>query len=83
MTELTWQCVGDDEWEFGQVVRGMIREPLGEVYFDEEKDPGWVWFTLLPHPAESPRGRAYSRQQAAREVEQALGVSGPLVVVPP
>ena len=67
---LEWQCVGDDDWEFGQVVRGMIREIRGCVSFDPERNTGhggWVW--LIPG---GPRGLAANRQDAARCVEEAV-----------
>lgn len=70
----TWQRVSShDDWEFGEVVRGMIREPVGELYFDEELAPvGWVWMVMVP--GNDARGRAHSRQEAARCVEEALGI---------
>lgn len=72
----TWQRTGEDEWEFGEMVRGMIRAPVGEMYFDEDlsgREGGWVWFTRGVSP-ENPRGVAHTRQEAARRVEEALGL---------
>jgi hypothetical protein len=69
----TWQRVGDDEWEFGEVVRGMIREPVAELYFDEDLAPvGWVWMVLVL--GNDGRGRAHNRREAARRVEEALNI---------
>jgi hypothetical protein len=72
----TWQRVGDDEWEFGEVVRGMIRDVKGCVYFDEDRDAaegGWVWMVLLPGQ-QGPRGLAINRREAARRVEEAMNI---------
>ena len=65
-----WQLIGPDEWDFGPLIRGMVRGPQGCIYFDEDIDSergGWVW--LIPG---GPRGLAPNRQEAARLVEVAL-----------
>lgn len=70
-----WQLTGDDEWVFGEKVRGMVRQAVAEIYFDEDLDGspgGWIWFTR-----EHGRGRAVSRPQAVYAVEAALGLGQP------
>jgi hypothetical protein len=73
---LTWQCSGNDEWAFGLLVRGIVRHPYGEVYFDDERadeNGGWVWFVYpLRYPSETsrPRGAEVYRRDAIDRVEQ-------------
>jgi hypothetical protein len=66
-----------DEWEFGEVVRGVIRDPLGEIYFDPDcksKIGGWIWFIHqhLPCDKQPPRGIAARFQFAVEAVEESL-----------
>jgi hypothetical protein len=63
---LTWQHVGDDSWLFGRMVRGLVRDPVAEAYYDE--DHGWVWFL---HGCQT-RGLSSSLQQAIKSVEEIL-----------
>ena len=78
---LTWQLTGDDEWDFGEMVRGMVRNVRAQIYFDEDytgTEGGWVWLTIKDKPScePSPRGRAIARWDAVRQVEEALGILG-------
>ncbi len=69
---MKWQLVGEDDWNFGEEIRGMVRYPKASVYFDEDlvsPEGGWIWFVLG-----GPRGKAHSRSDAARCVEAALGI---------
>jgi hypothetical protein len=77
-SELTWQLHDDNEWRFGKVVRGAVREPyLAEVYYDEDKDPSWVWFARLdPVPGRRPRGAENSFDAALTAAEGALRAAG-------
>lgn len=49
-----WQLQDTNEWAFGHKIRGIVRWPVAEIYFDEDRrrdpecpedDPGygWVW----------------------------------------
>ena len=45
---MEWQFQGDDQWVFGKKIRGVVRYPIAEIYFDEEqtgRNGGWIWFT--------------------------------------
>lgn len=47
--EMEWQYIGDDTWNFGPKVRGLVRK-VADVYFTEgvgEKDYGWRWWTYV------------------------------------
>lgn len=69
-----WQYHGDDQWVFGLKVRGFVRDVIGEIYFDEDRDDlrgGWVWMT---HGLLSNRGVAPTIYDAVRQVEESLGV---------
>jgi hypothetical protein len=71
----TWQMVGEDSWEFGEVVRGMIRAPKGFVYFYQGEDEplgSWKWCIYG-----GKGGTAPNRRAAAGEVERALGIVTP------
>lgn len=50
LSSLTWLRINENEWTFGVPVRGVIRDVLAEVYFDEERNPGWVWRLNLNVP---------------------------------
>lgn len=41
---LEWQLIDENQWVFGRKVRGIVRDPIGEVYLDEERNPSWIWF---------------------------------------
>jgi hypothetical protein len=69
MMSLTWLRIGENEWDFGIPVRGVIREVLASVYFDEERNPGWIW--LLGHE----RVACNYFRDAVAAAEKALGVS--------
>lgn len=68
---LTWQCRGNDEWIFGEMVRGIVRKPVGEIYLDEEQKQPWVWFLRwLEEGKVAARGRSNTFQWAVDEVEK-------------
>jgi hypothetical protein len=75
-----WQRTGQDEWVFGTKVRGMVRNPVGEIYYnedikeveDKQRNYGWVWFTR--NGEVEIRGIETSRGRAAKAVEEALGI---------
>lgn len=67
---LTWQFIGDSEWIFGKMVRGIVRDTVAEVYHDEEQG-GWVWFTTQIK-GKSTRGVAGSLHLAINDAERAL-----------
>lgn len=82
MPDKQWQFIGDDSWNYGPLVRGVVRPVEAAVYFDEDsdsRDGGWVWFVLgalpitppIPHYA---RGHAGSLQAAVAAAEAAMGI---------
>ena len=80
--EPEWQMMsGNNEWVFGVKIRGIVRKPLAEVYFNEDikqdGDPeyGWVWFAWTGRKDGQPeRGVACSLPAAVLFCENALGV---------
>lgn len=68
---MEWQFRGDDEWVFGEKVRGIVRYPRAEVYFDEER--GWVWFVL---GETENRGISGKLEWAIDECEKVMGITG-------
>lgn len=61
---------------FGVKVRGFVRNEFGDIYFDEDQIPPWIWMTKLIHgPGENPRGECNTLQEAVEAVEKALGVA--------
>ena len=65
-----WQMVGQDEWVFGEKIRGVVRSQLAELYYNEDSDHpagGWIWLLL---------GKAY--KQAKTNGKPTRGVSGSL-----
>lgn len=46
---MEWQLMDGEcsSWAFGDKIRGIIRDRKAEVYFDEEKNPGWIWFAWV------------------------------------
>jgi hypothetical protein len=70
----TWQHHGNNDWVFGLCVRGMVRMPKAEVYFDDDaKRGGWVWFITGPNMNEQ-RGIANSLEAAVDKCEELLGL---------
>ena len=70
LDDKVWQLTGEDQWIFGVMVRGVVRKPVAEIYYDEHQyDPvgDWVWFL---HGG--PRGRAPSFQRALIAVEDTV-----------
>lgn len=74
-----WQLIGEDEWRFGVPVRGVIREPLADIYFtegrpDQERDYGWIWIVLVNGSANKKggRGKAFNLISAVKAAEKAL-----------
>lgn len=74
-----WLRINENEWEFGVPVRGVIREVLAEVYFDEDRNPGWVWFIhgvpRVQPRSESERGVCGTFLDAVEAAENALGIA--------
>jgi hypothetical protein len=66
-----WQLHGPDEWNFGVMVRGVVRNWAAYVYWDEEK--GWRWNVLS---SQTGGGYAASLMAAIDRCEQELGLSG-------
>lgn len=76
LNEFEWQQTGIDEWVFGIKVRGLVRVPLAEIYFDEELNGrgGWMW---LVHRKDgdvvsTERGNAVSLRFAVDETERIM-----------
>ena len=70
----TWQQHSEDNWVFGLCVRGMVRMPAAEVYFDDDdKRGGWVWFITGPD-MDKKRGIANSLEAAVDKCEELLGL---------
>ena len=78
MSDETWMMVGEDDWVFGVPVRGMVRDVLAAIYYDEDRDNkggGWIWLTMSSRACPTnARGVAVSRIEAARQAERALGI---------
>lgn len=87
MTDLAlceWQMVGQDDWIFGEKIRGIVRTQLALVYYNEEpRNPegGWIW-RLLGEPCNAAmatgrpyRGASPSLSAAIWQAEQALGIA--------
>jgi hypothetical protein len=67
-----WQFIGDDQWIFGEKIRGLVRRRIAEVYFDEDLDDprgGWVWMTWS---TEAKRGNSYTLEEAVECCESEL-----------
>lgn len=67
---MTWQHQGDNDWVFGPMVRGVVRKPVAEVYFN---DGLWVWFLSADR---TERGKELNFAWAVEAAEKALGISG-------
>lgn len=79
--EKEWQLVAEDQWIYGIKIRGLVRRPKAEVYFDgEAKDYGWRW--LVYDVPEDPdkmrrivdRGTAMNLYSAVASAEEVLGL---------
>lgn len=67
---MIWQMHAPDEWRFGEMVRGVVREPYyAEIYFDEDKNPSWIWF-VRSNPLQ--RGTANYFEMAIQETEKIM-----------
>ena len=71
-----WQLIDENQWVFGHKVRGLVRERLAEVYYDEQKDPSWIWMCQGARTEEGQmtRGRANSLVFAVESAEEVLGI---------
>lgn len=79
--ELVWQLHDLNEWVFGKMVRGVVRRPyFAEIYYDEDKNPSWAWFTTMPGLHKLPRGFENCLDDAITAAEQALRELG---ILPP
>ncbi len=67
-----WQRIREDEWAFGEKVRGLVRRRLAEVYFDEERNPSWIWFAFIRQTFEG--GSENTLQDAVAAAETCLGI---------
>lgn len=78
-----WQMVGQDDWVFGEKIRGVVRVTLAQLYFDEDSlhpTGGWRW--LLLHEAyemaqkngRPVRGTGASLPDAVWDAEIAMGI---------
>lgn len=68
LDEMEWQYIGDDTWNFGPKVRGLVRK-VADVYFTEgvgEKDYGWRWQTYV---GDGSGGLELSLESAVEQVE--------------
>ena len=77
-TDWEWQKFGEDEWAFGQKIRGVVREYKGMVYYSEEykKPCGYIWVARgneLAYAYEQ-RGMESSLTAAINQVEKAFGI---------
>lgn len=69
MNPFEWQYIGDDQWIYGTKVRGLVRQRIAEVYFDEDCDSplgGWQWM------AGQRRGNAHSLAAAIQSAEEEI-----------
>lgn len=74
---MEWQFHGDDEWVFGRKVRGMVRWPRAEIYFNEELDSckgGWIWMAWVGPKRNYRRGVEGKLEFAVEAAERALGI---------
>lgn len=71
---MEWQQQDDDSWNFGVNVRGIVRDIIAYVYFDEDEDSvkgGWRWGDLRNGRC----GLVSSRISAINAAEKSLGIS--------
>jgi len=67
---LEWQHLGNNDWVLGKKVKGIVRESMAEVYFNEPVNDsyGWVWFINSTNH----RGASSSLRQAIEAAELVL-----------
>ena len=71
-----WQYVGNDSWDFGIPVRGIIRDIIATVYFDGDRNPGWIWAANIePNQLDRrTKGQCNYLREAVASAEEALGI---------
>ena len=72
-----WQFMGNDTWAFGVKVRGVVRDRLAEIYFDEShhgREGGWRWTVRQVRNGRSAGGYTGTLSMALDLAEAALGV---------
>ena len=71
--QLVWQMHDLNEWRFGVMVRGVVRRPYyAEIWYDEELNPSWIWFTRIDGVLTSPRGAEDAFNSAVEAAEKVL-----------
>lgn len=75
--------LGQDDWVFGEKVRGIVRVRVAEVYYNENStDPkgGWIWVLLGKgrvgawDNGRPNRGISASLSDAICDAEEAMGI---------
>ena len=78
---MIWQMHDHNEWRFGYMRRGVVRSPYyAEIYFDEDKDPGWIWLVTVPGNYDYIRGACHYFDIAVTESEKELSAHGLLEI---
>lgn len=73
----TWQEQGENEWVFGPLVRGIVRDKIGEFYYNKSSHDsrgGWTWFVLSRPGLAAGRGVCPSIARSIRECEARMGI---------
>lgn len=65
MSELCWQMHAENEWVLGTKIRGVVRDVVAEIYFDEARDYPWVWLCGEKRGEESTFWRALEEAEEA------------------
>ena len=66
--DLEWQYIGEDTWNFGPKIRGLVHK-VADIYFDEDKDQGWRWQTYV---GDRVGGYCNYFEQAVKEIEDRI-----------
>lgn len=66
--EMEWQYIGDDTWNFGPKVRGLVRK-VADIYFDEDKAMSWRWITYV---GDRPNGYCHTFEHAVERIEDCI-----------
>jgi hypothetical protein len=65
--------IGLNEWEFGEMIRGIVRHPVASIYFDDSCNSpigNWIWLA----PGYDKRGVAQNLGDAIEAAEREMGV---------
>ena len=70
-----WQLIANNEWVFGEKIRGIVRFREGEVWHEESDSVcRWKWIVRGPKNNIVKRGRGPNLTAAIEAVEEELEV---------